>query len=33
MAKEMPKTYDHSIVESGLYEKWEKNGYFHAAPR
>ena len=32
MAKEMPKTYDHSIVESGLYEKWEKNGYFHAEP-
>ena len=30
--KEMPKTYDHQIVESKWYEKWEKNGYFHAAP-
>ncbi len=32
MAKEMPKTYDHSQVESGLYEKWESSGYFHAEP-
>ena len=30
--KEMPKTYDHQIVESKWYEKWEKNGYFHAQP-
>ena len=30
--KEMPKTYDHQIVESKWYEKWEKNGYFHAEP-
>ena len=30
--KEMPKTYDHQIVESKWYEKWEKSGYFHAEP-
>ena len=30
--KEMPKTYDHQIVESKWYETWEKNGYFHAEP-
>ena len=30
MSKELPKTYDHSDVESRLYEKWEKKGYFHA---
>ena len=30
--KDMPKTYDHQIVESKWYEKWEKNGYFHAKP-
>ena len=30
--KEMPKTYDHQIVENKWYEKWEKNGYFHAKP-
>ena len=30
--KEMEKTYDHSTVENRLYEKWEKNGYFHAEP-
>ncbi|MDD3920380.1 MAG: valine--tRNA ligase, partial [Eubacteriales bacterium] len=30
MANEMNKTYDHSAVENRLYEKWEKNGYFHA---
>ena len=29
MSKELPKTYDHSDVESRLYEKWEKKGYFH----
>ena len=26
MSKELPKTYDHSDVESRLYEKWEKKG-------
>ncbi len=30
MSKELPKTYDHSDVESRRYEKWEKKGYFHA---
>ncbi|MBQ2661874.1 MAG: valine--tRNA ligase [Clostridia bacterium] len=30
--KDMPKTYDHSDVESRLYEKWESSGYFHAEP-
>ena len=30
MNREMPKAYDHSAVESRLYETWEKNGYFHA---
>ena len=30
--KEMPKAYDHQIVESKWYEKWEKSGYFHAEP-
>ncbi len=30
--EEMPKTYDPSAVEDRLYEKWEKNGYFHSAP-
>ena len=30
--KEMPKAYDHQGVEEKLYEKWEKNGYFHAEP-
>ncbi len=28
----MPKTYDHASVEQTWYEKWEKSGYFHAAP-
>lgn len=32
MFEDMPKTYDHSTVENKLYEKWEKNGYFHAEP-
>ncbi len=32
MSKELPKTYDHSDVESRLYEKWESKGYFHAEP-
>ncbi|MDO4568426.1 MAG: valine--tRNA ligase, partial [Clostridia bacterium] len=30
MAKEMPKSYDHSIVEDRLYAMWIQNGYFHA---
>ncbi|MBQ9832397.1 MAG: valine--tRNA ligase [Clostridia bacterium] len=30
--KDMPKTYDHSDVESRLYQKWESSGYFHAEP-
>ncbi len=32
MSHEMPKAYDHRDVENRLYEKWEKNGYFHAEP-
>ncbi len=32
MREDMPKTYDHSQVENKLYEKWERNGYFHAEP-
>lgn len=28
----MEKNYDPSSVESKWYEKWEKNGYFHAVP-
>ncbi len=32
MHEDMPKAYDHSGVEGRLYEKWEKNGYFHAEP-
>ena len=32
MRSEMEKTYDHARVESALYEKWEKAGYFHARP-
>ena len=30
--KDMPKAYDHSAVEQTLYDRWEKAGYFHAAP-
>ncbi len=30
--KELDKTYDPSRIEGRLYEKWEKNGYFHAEP-
>jgi valyl-tRNA synthetase len=30
MSKELAKTYDPSAMEGRLYEKWEKNGYFHA---
>ena len=32
MNTEMPKTYDPAKTEHAWYEKWEKNGYFHAAP-
>ena len=32
MNTEMPKTYDPASVEHAWYEKWERNGYFHAAP-
>ena len=30
MAKELAKTYDPKDIEERLYEKWMKNGYFHA---
>ena len=30
MSTELSKTYDPSGMETRLYEKWEKNGYFHA---
>ncbi len=30
MSKELAKTYDPKGLEERLYEKWEKNGYFHA---
>ena len=30
MSKELSKTYDPKDIEDRLYEKWEKNGYFHA---
>ncbi len=30
MKMELSKTYDPSSMEGRLYEKWEKNGYFHA---
>ncbi len=29
---EMPKTYDPAKAEHAWYEKWERNGYFHAKP-
>ena len=32
MSTELSKTYDPSSMEGRLYEKWEKNGYFHAEP-
>lgn len=32
MYDDMPKAYDHTSVETRLYERWEKNGYFHAEP-
>ena len=30
MEKEMPKSYDHSVVENRLYDEWQQKGYFHA---
>ena len=30
MARELPKIYDPSQVESTIYKMWEDNGYFHA---
>lgn len=30
MSRELAKTYDPKGIEDRLYEKWEKNGYFHA---
>ena len=30
MAKELAKIYDPKDIEERLYEKWMKNGYFHA---
>ena len=30
MSKELAKTYDPKGLEERLYQKWEKNGYFHA---
>ncbi len=30
MSKELAKTYDPKGIEDRLYQKWEKNGYFHA---
>ena len=30
MARELPKIYDPSEVESSIYNMWESNGYFHA---
>ena len=30
MARELPKIYDPSEVESSIYKMWEDNGYFHA---
>ena len=32
MEQEMDKKYDPASVERRLYEKWERNGYFHARP-
>ena len=29
---ELPKSYDHTLVEDKLYKKWEESGYFHAEP-
>jgi valyl-tRNA synthetase len=30
--QEMPKAYDHGVVEERLYKKWEERGCFHARP-
>ena len=32
MSRELEKTYDPKGIEDRLYQKWEKNGYFHAKP-
>lgn len=32
MKQELPKSYDHSSVESRLYSWWEESGFFHAQP-
>ncbi len=32
MSKELAKTYSPAGLEDRLYQKWEKNGYFHAEP-
>jgi len=32
VSAELPKTYDPKAVESRLYERWEKAGYFHEEP-
>ena len=32
MARELPKIYDPTEVESSIYKMWEENGYFHAEP-
>lgn len=32
MSKELAKTYNPAGLEDRLYQKWEKNGYFHAEP-
>ena len=32
MARELPKIYDPSEVESSIYKMWEDGGYFHAEP-
>jgi valyl-tRNA synthetase len=32
MIRDIPKNYDHKAVENKHYERWERNGWFHAAP-
>ena len=32
MARELPKIYDPTEVESSIYKMWEDKGYFHAEP-
>ncbi len=29
---DLPKHYDPQAVEPRLYERWERNGYFHEEP-